>query len=140
MRCENSGTGPATTASTDRSTACDHRRPHGLVADCESCGDLSERYPIRVEVSGVLSDQVGLLRSASGQPRRPIDIAYCDPVHVEPCCQLPHRYPSGVLGDQLGLIGDAQTGLRLMQISADWAALIGDPSAALTRPTDRRSP
>jgi len=82
------------TASTDRPTACDHRRAHGLGADCESCGDLSDR--------------IRQLWSARRQARLPSYLSDGAAVHVEPRRQLPHRHALGVLGDQLGSIGDAQ--------------------------------
>ena len=140
MRCENSGTDPATTASTDRSTACDHRRPHGLVADSESCGDLSERHPTRVELGGVLSDRVRQLRTARCQARLPSNLPHSAAVHVEPRRKLPHGHPIGVLSDQLGSIGDGQTGLRLTGILTHGATLIGDLSTPSARPTSPRTP
>lgn len=140
VRCENSGTDPATPASTDRSTACDHRRAHGLVTDSESCGDLSERHPTRIELGGVLSDRVRKLRSARCQPRLPSYLPHGAAVHVEPRRQLPHGHAIGVLGDQLDSIGDAQTGLRLTRILTHGTALIGDLSTPSARPTSPRTP
>ena len=136
MKCENSGTDPATTASTDRSTACDHRRAHGLGADCESCGDLSERQPTRIELGGVLSGRVRQLRSARCQARLPGYLPHGAAVHVEPRRQLPHGHTIGVPGDQLGSIGDAQTGLRLTRISDHRAALIDTLGSLGTWPSE----
>ena len=140
MKCENSGTDPATTASTDRSTACDHRRAHGLGADCESCGDLSERQPTRIELGGVLSGRVRQLRSARCQARLPGYLPHGAAVHVESCRQLAYGHTIGVPGEQLGSIGDAQTGLRLTRILTHRTALIGDLSTPSARPTSPRTP
>ena len=61
-------------------------------------------------------------------------------VHVEPRRQLPHGHTIGVPGDQLGSIGDAQTGLRLTRILTHRTALIGDLSTPSARPTSPRTP
>lgn len=140
MRCENSGADPAMTASTDRPTACDHRRPHGLGADCESCGDLSECQPTCIELSGVLSDRIRQLWSARCQARLPSYLSDGAAVHVEPRRQLPHGHAIGIPGEQLGTIGDAQTGLRLTRILTHGTAPIGDLSATSARPTIPRTP
>lgn len=128
MRCENSGTDPATTARTDRPAAREHRRAHGLVADCESCRDLSERHPARIELSGVLSDRVRQLRATRCQARLPSYLPHSAAVHVESRRKLPHGHTIGVTGEQLGSIRDAQTGLRLPRILTHGTALIGHPS------------
>ena len=108
MRCENSGADPAMTAGTDRPAAREHRRAHGLMAYSESLGDLNERHPTRIELSGAHSDRVGQLR-ATRRARLPSYLPHGAAVHVESCRQLAHGHTSRVTGDQLGSIGDAQT-------------------------------
>lgn len=129
MRCENPGTVTATTAKADRPAARDHRRAHSLGADCETCGGLGERQPTCIELGGVLSDRVRQLWSARCQARLSSYLSDGAAVHVESCRQLPPGHAIGVPGEQLGTIGDAQTGLRLTRILMHGTALIGDLSA-----------
>ena len=138
--CAHSDTDPATTARTDRPAAREHRRAHGLIADSESRGDLSERHPTRIELSGVLSDRVGQLRATRCQARLPSYLPHGAAVHVESCRQLAYGHTIGVPGEQLGSIGDAQTSLRLTGILTHGAALIGHSSTPSARPTSLRTP
>ena len=101
LRCENSGTDPATTAGTDRPAAREHRRAHGLMADSEPRGNLSQRQPTCVEPSGVLSDRVRQLRATRRQARLPSNLPHGAAVHVESRRKLPHGHTIGVPGEQL---------------------------------------
>lgn len=69
-----------------------------------------------------------------------IDPPHSAAVHVESRRQLPHGQPIGVTGDQLGSIGDAQTGLRLPRVLTHRTALIGHTSTPSPRPTSPRTP
>lgn len=133
--CAHSDTDPATTARTDRPAARGHRRAHGLIADSESRGDLSGRHSTRIELSGVLSDCVGQLRATRCQARLPSYLPHGAAVHVESCRQLAYGRAIGVPSEQLGSIGDAQTGLRLTGFLTHGAALIGHSGTPSARPT-----
>lgn len=113
MTCADLGAEPATTASTERPTARNHRRADGLVADSGARGDLSERQLTCVDLGNVQSDPVRHLWSARCQACLPSYLSHRAAVHVESRRQLPHGHTCGVTGDQLGSIGGAQTGLTL---------------------------
>lgn len=110
------------------------------MAYSESRGDLSERHPTRIELSGVHSDRVRQLRATRRQACLPSYLPHSAAVHVESRRKLPHGHTIGVPGEQLGSIGDAQTGLRLPRILTHRTALIGQPSTPSARPTSPRTP